>query len=411
MTTDLSSAIDSAPRRAPSIAILIAISTIAPVSMNVFLPSLAGMVEAFDTTTARVQLTMSLYFAAVAVAQIFLGPLSDRYGRRPVVLAGMALYIVGSALCLVAPTIETLIFARLVQAIGGCSGLALGRAIVRDLYERDKAAGMIGYVTMGMSVGPMLGPVLGGLLDETYGWQGGFYLMLLLGIAVLVAAIFNLHETNHTKAPGSGLIGLWSNYKSLGKQPLFLAYAFTAMFTSSAYFAYLGGAPFIAAGPLGMSPAEMGLYFMFVAVGYLIGNGISGRIAAKVGLLKMVAAGSALPAVAVAAVALMSSLGFHDPLVLFMPMFVIGLGNGICLPSAVSGAVSVRPDLAGAASGLSGSLQIGLGAVTSTLVAWLLSENMWPGSIWPMIIVMAFCIAITWVCVLAAWIFEARAQD
>ncbi|MEP3671221.1 MAG: MFS transporter, partial [Roseibium sp.] len=152
MTTKTSTAYETAPRRVPSLAILIAISTVAPVSMNIFLPSLAAMVEAFDTTTATVQLTMSVYFAAVALAQIFLGPLSDRYGRRPVILAGMALYVVGSVLCLLAPTIEILILARVVQAIGGCAGLSLGRAIVRDLYERDKAASMIGYVTMGMTV-------------------------------------------------------------------------------------------------------------------------------------------------------------------------------------------------------------------------------------------------------------------
>ncbi|MEP3304584.1 MAG: MFS transporter, partial [Roseibium sp.] len=198
--------------------------------MNIFLPSLAGMVEAFDTTTATVQLTMSVYFAAVALAQIFLGPLSDRYGRRPVILAGMALYVVGSVLCLLAPTIEILILARVVQAIGGCAGLSLGRAIVRDLYERDKAASMIGYVTMGMTVGPMLGPVFGGLLDESYGWQGGFYLMVGLGVVVLVASLFNLHETNHKRTSSGGLSGLWRNYRSLGRHKLFWAYALTAMF-------------------------------------------------------------------------------------------------------------------------------------------------------------------------------------
>lgn len=409
MTTKTSTAYETAPRRVPSLAILIAISTVAPVSMNIFLPSLAGMVEAFDTTTATVQLTMSVYFAAVAVAQIFLGPLSDRYGRRPVILAGMALYVVGSILCLLAPTIETLILARVVQAIGGCTGLALGRAIVRDLYERDKAASMIGYVTMGMTVGPMLGPVFGGLLDESYGWQGGFYLMVGLGAAVLVASLFNLHETNHKKTSSGGLSGLWRNYRSLGRHRLFWAYALTAMFTSSVYFAYLGGAPFIAAKKFGMGPAEMGLYFMFVAVGYIVGNGISGRVAARVGILKMVVVGSALPAIAIIALIIDAGLGLAHPLALFLPMFMIGLGNGICLPSAVSGAVSVKPELAGAASGLSGSLQIGLGAFTSALVAWLLSDAMWPASIWPMVTVMALGTIGAYSCVFAAIALERRA--
>ncbi|MEJ8474135.1 multidrug effflux MFS transporter [Roseibium algae] len=406
MTTDTSSASETLPKRVPSLAILIVISTVSPVSMNIFLPSLSGMVDAFSTTTAKVQLTMSLYFVAIAIAQIFLGPLSDRYGRRPVILLGMGLYTVGSVMCLLAPTIEALILARLVQAVGGCTGLTLGRAIIRDLHERDKAASMIGYVTMGMAIGPMLAPVLGGFLDGFYGWVGGFYLMVLLGVGVFVAAIFNLHETNHRKAKNGGISGLWRNYASLGSHKLFWAYSLTAMFTSSLFFAYIGGAPFIAAGMLGMSPKEMGLYFMFVAAGYIIGNGISGRVSGRVGVLKMVLVGSVLPALAIVALVFLSWEGFAHPLALFVPMFFIGLGNGICLPSALSGAVSVQPELAGAASGLSGSLQIGLGALTSALVAWMLSDSMWPNTVWPMVAVMAVCMVAAWVCVGAAMVFE-----
>ncbi|WP_417667015.1 multidrug effflux MFS transporter [Roseibium sp.] len=410
MTSQNSSSFDTAPRKVPSIAILIAISTVAPVSMNVYLPSLAGMVEAFETTTARVQLTMSLYFAAVAIAQICVGPLSDRYGRRPVVLGGMAIYILGSVLCLLAANIESLIAARLVQAVGGCTGLALGRAIVRDLYSREEAASMIGYVTMGMTVGPMLGPVLGGMLDETYGWQGGFYLMLMLGVVVLIAAWFNLYETNFTKSASGGVKGLWRSYRALGGEPLYWAFALTAMFTSSVYFAYLGGAPYIAADKLGMNPAQMGIYFMFVAVGYIFGNGISGRVAARVGVLRMVLIGSMLPTVAVVFLVLDNWLAFSgtNALALFAPMFLVGLGNGICLPSAIAGAVSVRPDLAGAASGLSGSLQIGLGALTSAVVAWMLSASMWPAEVWPMALVMALCVMATWGGCLAAWRLERK---
>ncbi|WP_417684356.1 multidrug effflux MFS transporter [Roseibium sp.] len=401
---------DPAQRKVPSIAVLIAISTVAPVSMNVYLPSLAGMVDAFETTTARVQLTMSLYFAAVAIAQIFVGPLSDRYGRRPVVLGGLVIYILGSALCLMAPTIEMLVLARLVQAVGACTGIALGRAIVRDLYHREEAASMIGYVTMGMTVGPMIGPVMGGILDASYGWQGGFYLMLGLGTVVLLAAWINLHETNHDKRANGGLSGLWRNYRALAEVPLYWAFALTAMFTSSVYFAYLGGAPYIAADKLGMTPAEMGVYFMIVAVGYIIGNGIAGRASARLGVLRMVLIGSALPTVAVIFLIIDMWLGLFgtSALALFAPMFLVGLGNGICLPNAIAGAVSVRPDLAGAASGLSGSLQIGLGGATSALVAWMLSEAMWPAAVWPMALVMALCIVATWAGCIAAWRFENR---
>lgn len=388
----------TAQASAPSIPVLVAISTLSPLSMNIYLPSLSGMMLAFEATAAEVQLTMSLSFVAIALSQIVLGPLSDRYGRRPVVLIGLSFYVLGSVLCLLAPTIEALIAARIIQAVGGSAGMVLARAIVRDLYDRDQAASMIGYVTMGMTVGPTFGPAIGGFLDASYGWRGGFWLMLILGISVLAVAYLTLHETNKLRGQASGGVqGLVRNYKSLVSEPVFWAFALTACFTSSVYFAYLGGTPFIAAGQLGMLPEEMGFYFMFVGLGYFVGNGISGRVASRVGLVPMVVAGTVFPSLAIACLVIGTMvMGIRSELMLFLPMVLVGLGNGLCLPSALSGAVSVRPDLAGSASGLSGSLQIGMGAVSSTIVAWLLSDAMYPQDTWPMIAVMAVYILLTW---------------
>lgn len=397
---------DGAQRRAPTLTTLVAVSTVNPLAMSIYLPSLAGMVAAFSTTTSKVQMTMSLYLAAVAITQIFIGPLSDRYGRRPVIVWGMLIFVLGSIICVAAPTIEIMFLGRIIQAAGGCTGLIMARAIVRDLYNREQSASMIGYVTMGMTVGPMVGPAMGGLLDQRFGWQGGFYLMLGLGVIVFVLAWLDLHETNHNRQATGGFKGLVRSYRTLIGERQFLAYACTAMFTSSVYFSYLGGAPFISADVLGMEPAEIGLYFMFVAAGYIFGNWISGRFAASVGVIRMVITGSCLPAVSVALVAAAVYLGYYNPFALFLPMFFVGLGNGMCLPSAISGAVSVRPELAGAASALSASLQIGFGALTSTVVAWMLSETMFPSTVWPMIAVMACCIVLTAFSVFAAWMTE-----
>lgn len=398
------------PLPRPSMAILVAISTVNPLALNIYLPSLAGMIAAFNTTSAQVQLTMSLYMAAVGVTQIFLGPLSDRYGRRPVVIGGMAVFVVGTLICLAAPDINTLIAGRIIQAMGGCAGLVLGRAIVRDLFERERAASMIGYVTMGMAVGPMFAPAIGGALDGHFGWQGGFYLMLAIGVIILVAAWFDLHETHHNRTRGQGFGGLVASYRALGSERLFWAYAATSMFTSSVYFAFLGGAPFIAASVLGMSPVVMGLYFMLVAAGYIVGNGLSGRYAQRIGVIRMITAGSLMPLVAVVLVAALFGAGVVHPLSLFLPMLLVGLGNGLCLPSAIAGAVSVRPDLAGAASGLVGSMQIGLGAVSSALVAFLLSDGMYPATTWPLAAVMGVCVVMTLVAVVAAAILERRSD-
>ncbi|SUA99771.1 Sulfonamide resistance protein [Pannonibacter phragmitetus] len=389
--------------RRPPVAILIAISTISPLAMNIYLPSLPGMIKALESTAAEVQLTMSLYLAAVGLSQLVLGPISDRYGRRPVVVTGMAVFVIGTLICLAAATVETVIFGRIVQAAGGCSGLVLGRAIVRDLYEREQAASMIGYVTMGLAVGPMLAPAMGGALDGVAGWKGGFYLMLAIGIAVTLAAWACLHETHHDRSQTTSLRSLLASYRALSRERLFWAYACTSMFTSAVYFAFLGGAPFIASQVLGMTPLTMGLYFMMVAGGYIAGNGLSGRFAARIGVLRMVTIGSLMPVITVVLAAALFGAGIYHPFSLFLPMCILGLGNGICLPSALSGAISVRPDLAGAASGLAGSMQIGLGAGVSALVAWMLSQSMYPGTVWPLLVVMGGCVTLTLMSVIACY--------
>lgn len=403
MSFKTSETLAESDRRGPSLFILMMISMVAPVSMNMYLPSMSMMADAFQTSAAMVQLTMSLFFVAVAVAQIITGPLSDRFGRRPIVLGGMALFSLGSLACLLAPNIQFLILARMVQAAGGCTGLVLSRAIVRDLYERDKAASMLGYVTMGMAVGPMCSPLIGGLLQTEFGWQGSFYFMLFMGLLVFVVALWQLPESNLSPTDRLSLGNLQKTYRELLGSPLFRAYAFVVMYGSSVYFAYLGGMPFLAAGRLNMSAEVMGIYFMTIALGYIFGNFLSGRFAQRIGTFRMIVAGSALPLVAIFGLTLFAGLGFYHPLTLFGPMFFIGLGNGVGLPSAMSSAVSVRPDLAGAASGLTGSLQIGLGALSSALVAQMLSGPPLADTAWPLVIVMGGCVLLT-----AFYVLKAR---
>lgn len=378
----------------PSLGMLIAISTMSPLAMQIYLPSLAGMMVVFSASSGEIQLSMSAFFIAVAVSLLFWGPLSDQFGRRPVIIIGMFLFVGGSILCLIASTIEALIAARVLQAAGGCTGLVLGRAIVRDLYGPRQSASMIGYVTMGMAVIPTIAPAIGGILDQFYGWQGGFFLLLIIGIVVLVASVLYLPETNKTRTsigPGQVL----RSYRLLMKEPLYWSYALTAAFSALTYFAYLGGAPFIAAQLLSLSAAEMGFYFMFVALGYIVGNYISGRFAERIGLYPMILAGTLIAALSVALIAGFAACGIVTAASLFLPMFVLGLGNGVCLPSAISGAVSVRPELAGAASGLVASMQVGMGAIAGSLVAWLFADSFLAGSPWSMIWVMAMGIVMS----------------
>ena len=387
MSSDLT--LQTAPdqERLPSVAILIAISSLSPLAMNIYLPSMAGMMKAFSATAGEIQLTMSFYFIAIAVAQIGLGPLSDQYGRRPVIVWGMALFVVGSILCLLAPTVETLIAARVIQAIGGGTGLVLGRAIVRDMFGREQAASMIGYVTMGMAVAPTIGPVIGGFMDAQYGWRGGFVLMLIFGVGVTIAAYLYLPETNRHRTEIS-FRKIADGYRQLMREKMFWAFCLCAVSTAWLYFSYLGGAPFIAAGVLGLKPADIGLYFMVIALGYILGNFITGRIAARAGVVWMIIAGTLVAAIGVSLITLAVWFGTLSAPLLFWPMFFVGVGNGMCLPSAISGAVSVRPDLAGTASGLTSALQIGFGSIASAMVASALSTDYLGTGASPMVIAM-----------------------
>lgn len=378
--------LDPAFARRPSIAILIAISAISPLGINMYLPSMPGMAASLGVDFSAVQLTLSLYLAAVALAQLVVGPLSDSFGRRPVLMGGLALFIAGSLICALAPGIEVLLFGRVVQAAGGCAGIVLGRAIVRDLYDRNEAASMIGYVTMGMAVAPMLAPSVGGLLDTAYGWRSSFFFLILTGSAILAASALQLHETNPRVARDTPRERLVSSYASLARSRAFWGYALTTSFSSAVFFAFLAGASFVTITLMGQSSSVFGFYMGSVAAGYILGNFLSGRFAGRVGAKPMMLAGLVLALASLSLMAGLFAAGLFHPIVLFAPMFLVGAANGIVLPSGFAGAVSVRPDLAGAASGLAGSLQIGMGALVTPILGALLGQT-----VWPLIAVMIAC--------------------
>lgn len=364
--------------RRPPIAVLIAVSTLNPLALNMFVPSMPGLEAAFGTTYARVQLALSLYLAAVAVAQIVLGPLSDRWGRRPVMLAGLAVFLAGTLVCRSASSIETFILGRVVQGAGSCAGMVLSRAIVRDLYDRDRAASMIGFVTMGMAVAPTIGPAIGGLLDEHYGWRASFDAMFGFGVLVLAASLAWLHETNHRRGRATGPAALARDFADLAASPVFLAFAVSSALTSAVFFAFIGGAPYVMQKLMGLGARETGLYFVLIAAGYVVGNFLSGRYAARFGIVRMMTAGNLLGLAACSAAWVLYAAGFLHPAAVFGPMFLVGMSNGLSLPSSVAGAVSVRPDLAGAASGLIGSLQIGGGAVVTAAIGAAVTQSAVP---------------------------------
>ena len=366
-------------RTPPAIVTLVVVAGAAALSMNVFLPSMPGIAAAFGTDYAVVQLAVSAYLALTGLLNLVAGPLSDRYGRRVVLLGSFAVFVVASIGCAVAPNVELFLACRMVQAVVA-SGMVLSRTIVRDMYPRARAASMIGYVTMGMSLVPMVGPMIGGVLDEAFGWRASFVLLAVFGALVMALIAFDLGETNMARS--GSFTQQVRHYPALLRSRRFWGYAATAAMASGAFFAFLGGAPYVATNVLGMGQSETGLYFGIVAFGYLIGNWLSGRFTARRGIYAMMRAGTWVAVLGMVLGMALFLAGIRAPLSLFGPMFFVGVGNGMTLPSANAGMLSVRPEISGTASGLGGALMIGGGAGLAALTGALLSPQT---GAWPLI--------------------------
>jgi DHA1 family bicyclomycin/chloramphenicol resistance-like MFS transporter len=353
----------------PHILTLILLTGLGALSMNIFLPSLPNMALYFDADYRLMQLSVALYLGVNAVVQIFIGPISDRFGRRPVLLWGVFLFILATIGCLFAQTVEVFLVFRMCQAVV-IVGLVLGRAVVRDMVPQDEAASMIGYVTMGMAVVPMVGPAIGGLLDQAFGWQSNFVVLALAGIGVFYLIWRDLGET--APKSSSSFSAQFAEYPELLGSRRFWGYCLSAAFASGAFFAYLGGAPYVGSEVFGLSPAVLGFLFGAPAIGYFFGNFISGRYSVRYGINLMIVWGAGVSAIGVITSLIFFYLGFDTPLVFFGFMTFVGFGNGMILPNATSGMLSVRPHLAGTASGLGGSIMIGGGAALSALAGVLL---------------------------------------
>lgn len=354
-----------APVRRPPVLALVAVSAMSPFAINAIVPSMPAIEQAFAASYGRVQLILSAFLASIAVSQIFIGPLSDRFGRRPVMLVGFTAFV---ATCLVAPfapTIEALIGIRVVQGATGCVGLVLGRAIVRDLYDRRHAASMLGYVTMGLAMAPMVAPLIGGVLQELLGWKAIFWFMGALGFGCLAVTFTHVPETNLKPTARLSLGSVFRDFRRLLQSRDFRLFTANCSLTSGVFFTFLGGAPYVSERILGLTPAIYGLWFIALPIGYAGGNFLSGRFTERVGVARMILAGSVVGLIASLMPPTLFEAGVAGPSALFLPMMLLGIANGLALPSAISGAVSAHPEIAGAASGLAGAAQVGTGALLS----------------------------------------------
>lgn len=344
-------------------------SAIGPLAMNMFVPSMPGLQTTFNASSGVVQMTLTVYLAGLAVCQLIYGPLSDRFGRRPLLLAGMAMFVAASIACALATSIEMLIVARGFQAVGGAAGMILSRAIVRDLFSREQSASVLGYITMAWVLAPMVAPIIGGTLDQWFSFRAGFWLLACIGSLVFLAVYARLRETNLSLQHDASIIRT-TLYVTLLKNKAFRGYAATVTYGSAVFFCYLAVAPFIMVTVRGYSPIDYGTWFMCSALGYMGGNFASGRYSTRLGNDRMIRIGNLLTLAGALLLLGFALAGFTHPATLFLPMALCAFGNGLTIPNGLTAAISVDPKNIGSGAGLTGFMQVALGAFVSQSVGY-----------------------------------------
>ncbi len=349
--------------------LLVAMTGVAPISLYLLVPALPVLASTFGRDISIAQMTVSLYMVGIACSQIIMGPLSDRFGRRPVLLAGLGLMVAASAGCIFAETLPQLIAARFLQALGGATGMVVSRAIIRDLYSRDRISAMISLVIAVMMIAQMLSPLTGGLLETAFGWRAIFYVITAASLIIAVAIAFTLPETRRDRAEGSG--GFRGDVGRLFTSRAFIGYVLCQVLASQIIFAFAGGGPYIVVTQMGRSSAEYGAWFATTGFAYLIGNLFCVRFAPRHSLEKLIWFGLALQFLGALLNLVWGIAGLNQaPSWLFGTQMVM-FANAFVMSNSAAGAISVRPEAAGTASGAMGFLQMGIGSLVSQFGAYL----------------------------------------
>ena len=350
-------------------ALLTTLVALGPLSTDLYLPALPTLARVFASDAAGVQLTLSVFLAGFACGQIFYGPLSDRFGRRPLMLGGLALFCAGSIGCVLATSIEMLVLARFVQALGACAGPVIGRAVVRDLWGASESARIIAYMGGAIAIAPLVGPTLGGFLTVLFGWQSNFLLLLLIGALQLVAVACMLSESNvHRDPEANNPRQMIANFARLLADRHYLGCLLSFSFSYSALFAFISASSFVLADRHGLTPQVYGLCFGVVIAGYLLGSLASGRLVRRLGSDYLLLRGAWLGAIAGVSMAALEFSGVRSIAAILGPMFFCTVATGLVMPNAIARALAPYPTMAGSASALMGFVQMTIAALVGIAV-------------------------------------------
>jgi len=369
--------------RQPSAAFALAlasISFIGPLAVHLFIPVIPAVKVALGISDALAQLTFSIALFAMAFATLVYGSLSDRYGRRPVLLSGLCLFLVGSAVSAFAHSVLTLVFGRLIQAIGAGCGVTLVRAIAQDVYGRNLVKA-IAYLTMAYTLGPMIAPIAGGILIDAFGWRSAFDFALAAGALIALGAYWAVFESRPPAArvpPGLRGQSVLRDYAALFRHVRFAAFVLQSGLCTATFLVTATAASSLMKQMLHRPSAEFGFYFLLFPFGFLSGNFVTSRIGTRVANETMVLAGSLVVFATVVGQSSVQLSGAVTPLTLFVPGFFISFAQGISLPYAQAGAMAVNPKLAGTAAGIGVFMQNFAGAAFAQLYGLLADGTVWP---------------------------------
>jgi DHA1 family bicyclomycin/chloramphenicol resistance-like MFS transporter len=360
-------------------ALLAALTAVGPLSTDMYLPSLPDIARDLGASTPLVQFTLSAYLIGFACGQIVYGPISDRHGRKPVLLAAVALFTFGTLVCMVSTSIEMLIVARTQQALGGSGAVVVTRAIVRDLYSGARAGRELSLIGSVMALAPVVAPIGGGVLQTAFGWRSIFIVLAVAGAAAFVVVWRSLPETLAKRAAeAASASSMVRSYRIVAGNRVYLAYLGLGSLSYAGLFAWISGASFVLQNLYGLTPFVFGCVFAVGSLGYLAGSTIAARLVSRFGLGGMSGIGAAALALGGLLACLSIALGLTSSLSLVLPVAVFLAGLGMVLPQSIAGAITPFPERAGAASSLFGFVQQTAAAVCGALVAWLLGRNAWP---------------------------------
>lgn len=344
---------------------------------TVAIPSLPAIAQEFGTGFASVAIIQTFYMIGLAFPQLVYGGVSDRIGRRPTILAGIGLFLAGSLICLTAPSVEILTFGRLAQAVGGCAGIALGRAILGDVFARDKAASYLAYMTMATTAGPTMAPLVGGVIQEHFGWRAVFAMLIVLGLFAFALCWRSLPETNRPGQEPPRWSRLAVAIGTLLRLPSYRNYAIPPACLTGTYQMFAATSTFVATTRLDVGPTEFGLGLSSIILTFSIGNFLSGRYVRRVGLDRMIRAGTCINLFFASAM-LAAFLSDHfTPFTFFGMMALMNIGQGFAISNALASATGAVPGLVGSAAGLAGFLQMATAATFATIVGTLIEDHIW----------------------------------